>query len=58
MFSSSVNTINNMSLIENKVVERSTNKCVGEYTYPGPFKVARKYAQDTMSSWVKNLILN
>ena len=52
MFSSATNTINNVSpTYSYKSVEQlSTNK---EYTYPGPCKSARKYAQDVMSEWVK-----
>ena len=51
MFSSTVNTINNISpTCLYKSAPSSTNK---EYTYPGPFKNARKLAQDVMSEWVK-----
>ena len=52
MFSGAVKTINGVSLNVNKVESSSTNKCV--YNYPGPFKKARKYAQDTMSGWVES----
>ena len=51
MFSSTINTINNISpTCFYKSAPSSTNK---EYTYPGPCKSARKYAQDVMSEWVK-----
>ena len=50
MFSATANTINNVSptCVSDKSI-LSTNKC---YTYPGPFKTERKWAQDLMSKWV------
>ena len=55
MFSTATNTINNVSHYDalSAGPSSSTNK---EYTYPGPFKSARKLAQDVMSGWVKEWI--
>ena len=51
MFSAAANTINNVSPtnVYKSSDQSSTNKC---YTYPGPFKTERKWAQDIMSKWV------
>ena len=56
MFSAAANTINSVSPIcsyDKSDDLPSTNKC---YTYPGPFKSERKWAQDVMSNWVKEWI--
>ena len=57
MFSTAANTINTISpTCPYNVLSAcpsSTNKGISEYNYPGPFKSARKYAQDVMSGWVQ-----